>query len=229
MAFPSSSGESPFASTWDRRLGQEASSAPQNTIKSSECGENQSPQTGHSSFAQRRKDFMSKGGFGDEREHRRKRQEEVLARQKSNRRDLTSYARQLALELFDAEESSSISNGAGSAKKNANGKQAGAVIKRYVAHLMQPETICHLPDVPSEWLLRPCPDGDRVLVVASKGRTLIIRKDGTVLKRTQMNLPGGSQHSQSSRSSYTIFDCIYEELIDTLGSRYDGLEEVPLL
>lgn len=62
------------------------------------------------------------------------------------------------------------------------------------------------PEDIENWLLKPCPKGKRYLVVASDGKTLVLNKNGSFVKKIRSILPGDYR---SSCESITILDCIF--------------------
>lgn len=69
------------------------------------------------------------------------------------------------------------------------------------------------PENISDWILVPCPKGQRCLVVTYSGRTEMFNKSGRRLKYFYSLLPGGNGPRGSKNS--TILDCVYSPGDDT--------------
>ncbi|XP_076245829.1 snurportin-1 [Calliopsis andreniformis] len=80
--------------------------------------------------------------------------------------------------------------------------------KNYANQLMMSEWMFDVPqDFVEKWIIVPCPQGKRTLVVACKGVTKAYNKRGIQLGRFYSALPGGN--SSGHRSSCTIIDCLW--------------------
>ncbi|CAK9800253.1 SNUPN [Anthophora plagiata] len=80
--------------------------------------------------------------------------------------------------------------------------------KYYANQLMMSEWMLEVPqDFLDKWIIVPCPQGKRTLVVACKGITKAYNKRGNQLGKFYSALPGGN--SSEHRSSCTIIDCLW--------------------
>lgn len=64
------------------------------------------------------------------------------------------------------------------------------------------------PEDLNQWLLVPCPKGQRCLVVAGKGKTSMFSKSGRKMFEFISLLPGGGAEKTRHRAA-TILDCVY--------------------
>jgi snurportin-1 len=82
----------------------------------------------------------------------------------------------------------------------------------YKDQLMMPEFLSEIPpDFADKWIAMPFPQGQRCLLISAKGRTLLIRRNGTEIAHFPCRLPGGSQKTNVRESMFTLFDCIFVE------------------
>ncbi|XP_043280803.1 snurportin-1 isoform X2 [Venturia canescens] len=80
--------------------------------------------------------------------------------------------------------------------------------KQFTNKLMMSEWMLEVPeDYLEKWLIVPCPEGRRTLVVACKGKTKAYSRRGERLGRFNSALPGGNSNEQNK--SCTILDCIW--------------------
>ncbi|XP_076220917.1 snurportin-1 [Nomia melanderi] len=80
--------------------------------------------------------------------------------------------------------------------------------KCYANQLMMSEWLLDVPqDFVEKWIIVPCPEGKRTLVVACKGVTKAYNKRGNRLGKFYSALPGGNPSGH--RGSCTIIDCIW--------------------
>lgn len=80
--------------------------------------------------------------------------------------------------------------------------------KCYANQLMMSEWMLDVPqDFVNKWIVVPCPEGKRTLVVACKGITKAYNKRGNLLGKFYSALPGGN--SSGHRGNCTIIDCIW--------------------
>uniref|UniRef100_A0A1I8M154 Snurportin-1 n=1 Tax=Musca domestica TaxID=7370 RepID=A0A1I8M154_MUSDO len=70
------------------------------------------------------------------------------------------------------------------------------------------------PECLDDWLLVPCPKGQRCLVVSSRGKTRMFSKAGRFRMSFKSYLPGGGA-SVKHGSGFSILDCIYNTDNDT--------------
>ncbi|KAF3428537.1 hypothetical protein E2986_06530 [Frieseomelitta varia] len=80
--------------------------------------------------------------------------------------------------------------------------------KNYANQLMMSEWMLEVPqDLLEKWIIVPCPQGKRTLLVACKGITKAYNKRGNNLSKFCSALPGGN--SFEHRSNCTILDCLW--------------------
>lgn len=72
--------------------------------------------------------------------------------------------------------------------------------------IMLSEWLREVPDDIDKWYIKPCPKGQRVLVIAVDGITSVYNKQGFFVKQFRSNLPGCRKQRNTS---LTILDCIY--------------------
>ncbi|XP_061393284.1 snurportin-1 [Musca vetustissima] len=70
------------------------------------------------------------------------------------------------------------------------------------------------PECLDDWLLVPCPKGQRCLVVSSRGKTRMFSKAGRFRMSFMSHLPGGGASTRPG-SGFSILDCIYNPGNDT--------------
>ncbi|KAG1677386.1 hypothetical protein FOA52_010766 [Chlamydomonas sp. UWO 241] len=81
----------------------------------------------------------------------------------------------------------------------------------FASQFMQPEWMTDVPsDLGANWFVMARPEGRRVLLVSSGGRTVSRTRTGAVLHRMTSSLPEGSAASLSG-SDACILDCVYHE------------------
>lgn len=74
---------------------------------------------------------------------------------------------------------------------------------------MRAEWMVDIPaDLASAWCVVPRPEGDRALVISSRGTTTSRGKTGRVLHRFQSALPGGSSSTRHG-DAFCILDCVF--------------------
>lgn len=76
----------------------------------------------------------------------------------------------------------------------------------YKNQIQLSEWLLERPDDIEKWLLKPCPKGKRVLVVANEGKTTVYNKNGSFATKFRSALPGDLRNS---REAITILDCIF--------------------
>uniref|UniRef100_A0A914X1C4 Snurportin-1 n=1 Tax=Plectus sambesii TaxID=2011161 RepID=A0A914X1C4_9BILA len=144
-------------------------------------------------------------------ECQQKRRSAVLEQQKKARFDYVNHARRLAFNELDDSDDAPLSE-----PETMDTSGSARVRKRtnpYENQLMLSEWLIDRPDdMFDNWLMKPCPEGKRCLVVASKGMTSVYRNNGYRTNQFPSLLPGGSRDSSSG---YTILDCIYSQLDKT--------------
>lgn len=80
--------------------------------------------------------------------------------------------------------------------------------KNYANQLMMSEWMLEIPqDLLEKWIMVPCPQGKRTLVVACKGATKVYNKRGYLLAKFHSALPGGNPSEHRGRC--TILDCLW--------------------
>lgn len=72
------------------------------------------------------------------------------------------------------------------------------------------EWLQDLPEDPQNWILVPCPEGQRRLIIASGGKTRAWSRHGKLTDIFMSNLPGGSAVSTRGLHEHAILDCIYQ-------------------
>lgn len=89
---------------------------------------------------------------------------------------------------------------------------SGADLRRhYAQQLMLPEWLTDIPpDLGTEWLAMPRPEGRRCLVIAAHGLTAVRARSGALLGRCQTRLPGGSRETEGS-GDFTVVDAVLVE------------------
>ncbi|XP_075161276.1 snurportin-1 [Haematobia irritans] len=70
------------------------------------------------------------------------------------------------------------------------------------------------PENLEDWLMVPCPVGQRCLVVSAKGHTKMFSKNGRFRMSFKSTLPGGGA-SIKGGGGFSILDCVYNEDVDT--------------
>lgn len=145
-----------------------------------------------------------------------KRREAALQQQRHARGRALDRARQLALATPPPEQPAlappPLPPAASPATEAASSppRPAASVQEQWAAQLMQPEWLVEVPpDLASHWFVLPRPEGQRCLVVASRGCTVARSRTGRVLDRFQSALPAGGPGSRGSEHS--ILDCILHE------------------
>ncbi|KAK3925361.1 Snurportin-1 [Frankliniella fusca] len=136
-----------------------------------------------------------------------KRRIEYLKRQKSKREKLVNLQRQLLDEPKEkehgqnAEDKFPLNEGVKKAIRSEQKKWT------FTNQLMLSEWLVDIPpDLEDNWLLKPCPKGRRMLVVAHEGFTKAYSKAGHTVASFSSALPNGN--SLSPRG-ITILDCIW--------------------
>ncbi|KAL6040761.1 Snurportin-1 [Balamuthia mandrillaris] len=155
-------------------------------------------------------------------EEQGKKRERFLRKQKKARRDLTQYARSLALgpQEGEEEEEDKKDEGKEEAAGTQNRRSRTERCERrnhrdlYRDQLMLPEPMLDIPEdlaliqqkeggtmVESRWFAVPYPiGGKRCLVISSNGKTTAYLRNGSVFNRFSSNLPAGGGTS-SGRSN----------------------------
>jgi hypothetical protein len=97
-------------------------------------------------------------------------------------------------------------------KHNVKSIKVNLESKKYKNKLMMPEFLAEIPaDFHTNWYCVPYPAGRRCLLVASKGRTLLVRRDGTEIIRFPSRLPGGSLATHGRTGTLCLLDVILHE------------------
>ncbi|CAM9676472.1 unnamed protein product [Chrysoparadoxa australica] len=166
-----------------------------------------------------------------------KRRDEMLSRQKKARRDLADHARRLAMEEqqvqdeVEGEESQAMEELDDEVGRTAERQQRRMrrrrrlQAKHWVGQFTTPEWMVTVPhDLNAGkgsksgggWLVMPRPEGKRVIIIASKGKTKARDMTGKVVKTFQSRLPGGSRHTACAQGDgWSILDGIFHELDQT--------------
>ncbi|XP_046828729.1 snurportin-1 [Vespa crabro] len=134
------------------------------------------------------------------------RRQRLLEIQKRNR-DVTFNAGREILEIFNSdnenEEEMEIEYNNKPWKKYER-------CKHYANQFMLSEWMFEAPqDILEKWIIVPCPQGKRTLIVARKNTTKVFNRRGNRLGKFQSVLPGGNSNEHHSRC--TILDCIWME------------------
>ena len=78
----------------------------------------------------------------------------------------------------------------------------------WASQLMLPEWLVEIPpDLATNWYVLPRPEGQRCLVVSSKGQTIARARNGVLLEIFASQLPGGGTGTRGA--DLCILDCIY--------------------
>jgi snurportin-1 len=156
----------------------------------------------------RKEMFKCKGDLGN----RKKVVQTWLDRQKATKRDLTMHARKISSisEIDNDGLKPPITLTSISSNMEEDHIETPQSQLRYQNQLMVPYPLEKLPESPSEWFVRPCPKGERCLVLCRRGKSFAYRMDGSLLYRFQCSLPSGSKQTRAG-STYCIFDCIADE------------------
>ncbi|XP_043484136.1 snurportin-1 [Leptopilina heterotoma] len=134
------------------------------------------------------------------------RRQEFLNQQKRNRETGYNNTRGILPEDYDSEnEEEEMDVDIKKAKKKFFKHRH----KYYENHLMLSEWLLEVPeDFIDKWIMVPCPEGRRVLLVARKGKTKAYDRRGRKLSTFNSALPGGS--SEDYKSSCSMLDCIWQ-------------------
>jgi hypothetical protein len=87
-----------------------------------------------------------------------------------------------------------------------------------------PTIHCCRPRAPRRYAL-PRPEGQRCLVVSSRGQTLARLRSGVLFERFASPLPAGSPGQPGGEDSFCILDCVYhapDQTYYVLGGWWDG-------
>lgn len=82
------------------------------------------------------------------------------------------------------------------------------------SQFMRPEWMVDIPvDLWSGWCVVARPEGQRALVIASRGSTIARGKSGRLIKRFISALPGGSKKTRhgNDEANFCILDCVFHE------------------
>lgn len=135
------------------------------------------------------------------------RRQHLLREQKKNRDAAFNIGRGILEEAFNSQEENDE-------YMEVDKKHSYRRNKRYENQLMMSEWMHEVPqDFTEKWLMVPCPQGRRTLVVACKGKTNAYNKRGIRLGKFNSALPGGN--SEERRNSCTILDCIWIKELKT--------------
>lgn len=162
--------------------------------------------------------YKVKGNEAPQEERRRK----FLEAQKKKRFNFVTHARRLATDSWSGDdENDNVEVEDEKYDEMEWESRPRKPPRAYKDQLMLSEWLVEVPcDINTEWLLKLCPVGKRSLVVASMGRTRAYTKSGYVVNTFPSALPGGNKKqrtdsSGSQSSSYSILDCIYNEMDKT--------------
>ena len=175
--------------------------------------------------SEQKKTHRPKGNFGD----RKKLVDSFLARQKQTKRSFVDHLRKIS----ENEEDDEAANNEGFSmnteeerserRERLERERRERERERYKNQLMVFEKMTQLPEDPEEWVMKPCPEGERCLVVVHKKKTRAYRMDGTLLYQFYTGLPKGS-----------VFDCIAHlpsknyYVLDLMAWRGDSYYDCPV-
>lgn len=134
------------------------------------------------------------------------RRQDFLYQQKKNREAGYNNARGILDEDYNSEEEEEEAMDVDviKGKKNLSKYQY-----YYANYLMLSEWMLDVPeDLMDKWIMVPCPEGRRTLLVARKGKTKAFNRRGMHLATFNSALPGGS--SEDKRTCCSLLDCIWE-------------------
>jgi snurportin-1 len=164
----------------------------------------------------------------------KKRRDEYLQNLRNKRRDLTQYARALALDtpvpdqpeeqplreeelsMMEVEQPSNPppSDQTTPSPKPQKPKKNGR--EKYLDQLMLPEPLVDVPgDLKEKWFAVPVPAGTRCLVISARNTTTSRLGNGTVLNKFASALPSGYPSARGKVNDYCILDCIFHESSST--------------
>lgn len=153
------------------------------------------------------KKLLKKGNYNLHIDNQEIRRQHLLQFQKQCRDISFNVGRRILEGVFNSEEDEfeeDMEIDESEKKKNYSPKQH----KHYANRLMMSEWMLDVPqNLLEKWIIVPCPQGKRTLVVACKGVTNAYNKRGNRLGKFYSALPGGNRCGQ--RSSCTIIDCIW--------------------
>ena len=110
----------------------------------------------------------------------------------------------------------------GKNKKKHNQQRRAAQIEKhqrkrqfYAGQFMKPEWITtkapHLQLHSDSWTIVVRPEGERCIIVASRGLTVSRSKSGNILHRWPSELPCGSRKTIGRNENYTLLDCVFHK------------------
>eukprot|EP00854_Cymbomonas_tetramitiformis_P028018 gene28018-34651_t len=86
----------------------------------------------------------------------------------------------------------------------------------YAKQLMSPEWMVDVPTgITTDWYVVPHPEGERCLVISSRGGTVSRRRNGSIVHRFPSALPNGSRATGANSDSYCILDCVFHKTDQT--------------
>jgi hypothetical protein len=99
-------------------------------------------------------------------------------------------------------------------RRAAKERRRKAVELHWSRQLMTPSWLVGVPSrLSQDWLVRPRPEGRRVVVVSSGGRTVARRRNGTVLHSFASALPDGSAATRC-HNGVCVLDAIFDAAAD---------------
>eukprot|EP00242_Pyramimonas_sp_CCMP2087_P014178 CAMPEP_0198218704 /NCGR_PEP_ID=MMETSP1445-20131203/70703_1 /TAXON_ID=36898 /ORGANISM="Pyramimonas sp., Strain CCMP2087" /LENGTH=394 /DNA_ID=CAMNT_0043895857 /DNA_START=64 /DNA_END=1244 /DNA_ORIENTATION=+ len=82
----------------------------------------------------------------------------------------------------------------------------------YATQLVSPEWMVDIPqDLQKNWYVLSHPEGERCLVIATRGGTITRRRNGSILHKFPSWLPNGSRAANASNEQYCILDAVFHE------------------
>ncbi|XP_026284759.1 snurportin-1 isoform X1 [Frankliniella occidentalis] len=136
-----------------------------------------------------------------------KRRTEFLERQKSKREKLVNLQRRLLNEPGEVLNNQDSEDNLSPDKKETKSTGTEQRNWTFTNQLMLSEWLVDIPpDLEDNWLIKPCPKGRRMMVVAHKGSTKAYSKAGHFVASFASALPNANS---SSPQGITILDCIW--------------------
>lgn len=137
-------------------------------------------------------------------------------RQEDRRLEMLIKQRENRLEMFNVQR---IAHSLPTQSKTSKPKKHATFQEIYgiEMRLQISEWLTEIPAQIDEWVIMPCPQGQRCLVVAREGKTHMYNKFGRYCCTFRSRFPGGYSfgiENNSKRSDCTILDCIYVAELD---------------
>ncbi|KAL1116879.1 hypothetical protein AAG570_005348 [Ranatra chinensis] len=151
-------------------------------------------------------EYKPKPSYESRQEERRKL---ILEQQKKSRRvSLDLHRTGLPTTKKESKKLEKELNNGDQPKSNKSQESTNKSHEQYKGALMMSEWMVEVPtDLEANWIIKACPQGKRVLVVANKGWTKAYGRNGHEVLKFVSSLPGGSYRGGTGGSS-TCLDCI---------------------